>query len=103
MTRKHKRTLSLVLALMMLCSTMSVMSFAAETSAECCFCETCGKPVSCRKRHEEWSFNRVIVCVPHNEIHDTEEYYVYYDHYCPSCNNLIGEYVFDRKDYICLL
>lgn len=102
MSRNVKRTLSLVLALIMLCSTMGVMAFAAEASAECHFCEICKIEVSCIKKNEDRSFNRVIECPQHNGAHDAEEYYVYYDHYCPNCKNLIGSYVFDCKNYICL-
>ena len=103
MLRKTKRTLSLVLALIMICSTMGVMAFAAEDEFH--FCETCKLEVPCTacvKRHEKLSFNRVIGCPLHNELHDAEEHYVYYDHYCPHCNNLIGPYTYDHKDYICL-
>lgn len=102
MLRKTKRTLSLVLALIMICSTMGVMAFAAETSAECCFCETCKDEVACRKV-EDWQFNRVIVCERHNEQHDAEEYYVHVAHKCPNCNSMLTDFYYDRKDYICLL
>ena len=102
MSRNVKRTLSLVLALIMLCSTMGVMAFAAGTSVPCHFCEVCRDEVVCRIV-EDWQFNRVIVCERHNEQHDAEEYYVLHDHYCSNCNTLLCEDVFDRKEYICLL
>ncbi len=99
MLRKTKRTLSLVLALIMICSTMGVMAFAAETAAPS-ECPNCGEDLVLR-RIEDWQFNRVIVCPLHNEQHDAEEYYV---HYILRCRNCEWEYDsgFDRKDYICL-
>ena len=89
MSRNVKRTLSLVLALIMLCSTMGVMAFAAEASAECHFCDACKEEVSCRKTQNR-EFNRVIECPLHDGAHDAEEYYVYCYHYCPNCNQYFG-------------
>ncbi len=98
MTRKVKRTLSLVLALMMICSTMGVMAFAAET-AVLSVCPDCEEDLVLRKI-EDWRFNRIIECPLHDKAHDAAEYYVYCIYRCENCER---EYsvAFDRIDYNC--
>ena len=103
MTRKMKRTLSLVLALVMLCSTMGVMAFAQERGIiNCheCPVKNCGE-TRCVEQDVDRSFNRIIEC-PQHGTHDAEEYYVYVNHYCAACGVLKDAYIFDRYEYECI-
>ena len=87
MTRKMKRTLSLILALVMLCSTMGVMAFA-QTRASLyakCYSEQCGGNSRHFTRHYAEGLNRVIVCPLHNELHDTEEWSLSEWYTCDTC------------------
>lgn len=80
MLRKAKRTLSLVLALIMLCSTMGVMAFAAVNTYP--FCPECDDTVRDYYLVEQSrSFDRIIVC-PTHDTHDAEVWRVYYKAFC---------------------
>lgn len=98
MLKKSKRALSLVLALMMICSTMGVMAFAQDV-VDGLVCPNCFE-FDCLYyvRYEE-QFNRVIEC-PNHFGHDAEEWYVgaWYD--CGCCNERV--FVRSHIEYRCL-
>lgn len=106
MSRKYKRILSLVLALIMICSAMGVMAFAADDEhppldAWCTKCE--GGEGAQRTfiflRHEE-EFNRIIDCPKHPEMHDAEEWYTRDVYVSTGCAHLLE--FNQKKVYICL-
>ena len=85
MTRKMTRTLSLILALVMLCSTMGVMAFAQERASLYAMCNgECGWYANFTYHYNE-TMNRVIVCHLHNEERDTEEWYLSSWYTCDTC------------------
>lgn len=101
MLKKSKRILSLILALIMICSTMGVMAFAADGEiafdAYCFYCRA-QRDFVCIGYQE--MFNRVIECPEHPD-HDAEEWYcgVYYE--CIVCNAyaISSDYV---SRFVCL-
>ena len=75
MLRKTKRTLSLVLALIMICSTLGVMAFAAEQGAPLTYyglCPDCRQYQQFNYSFYDDSLNRVVECPEHRD-HDAEE------------------------------
>ena len=101
MLRKTKRTLSLVLALIMICSTLGVMAFAA-VSTELYWCEVCRDEVYAYYTPESqanWGLDRVIECPKHG-THDAEVYKAYTDCRCVQCNEIVYHYEYVK--YICL-
>ena len=103
MLRKTKRTLSLVLALIMICSAMGVMAFAQERGVMVCHeCpqRTCGS-TQCVEKNRRSFFNRVIECPTHGG-HDAEEYYVYVDHHCANCGVEKETFILKARTYVCL-
>ena len=103
MKRNVKRTLSLILALVMLCSTLGVMAFAQERANVIgCACGIC-KPY-CQwneflpKGYDE-VLNRVTECPVHLN-HDAEEYYIYEKLLCTKCKHYT--YHLLRVEYRCL-
>lgn len=98
MLKKSKRALSLVLALIMICSTIGIMAFAQERAVvlECYWCLDSERFAY---SHPGEQFNRIIECPTHGN-HDAEEWYVghYYD--CLECNKLVFAHTSTR--YICL-
>ena len=103
MTRKMKRTLSLVLALIMLCSTMGVMAFAQEQriiNCHECPVSSCSE-TRCVNGKKYREFDRIVECPTHG-LHDAERYYVHYDHKCAACGVVKETYVFDHFEYVCL-
>ena len=87
MTRTVKRTLSLVLALIMICSTLGVMAFAADELQEC---GRCGRtPTSYYTVFNSRSFDRITEC-PTHETHDAEVYIALYDRYCSKHDVYVG-------------
>ena len=98
MTRTVKRTLSLVLALVMICSTLGIMTFAQERAVvlECYWCEDSERFAY---SHAGEQFNRIVECPTHGG-HDAEEWYVGQYYRCLDCGGL----VFTRTStkYICL-
>ena len=99
MLRKTKRTLSLVLALVMLCSTMGVMAFAADDESISEECPYCHANTRFDYQFYSSSFNRIVECPTHGD-HDAEEWYAGNYYTCRNC----GLYVsFDLKTtYVCL-
>ncbi len=103
MSRNVKRTLSLVLALIMICSTLGVMAFAQERADVIgCSCGIC-KPY-CQWNEflfvrEEESLNRVTECPVHLN-HDAGEYYIYEVLRCTKCKHLT--YHLLRVEYRCI-
>ena len=103
MTRKMKRTLSLILALVMLCSTLGVMAFAqTRANVISCSCGIC-KPY-CQWNEflfirNEKTLNRVTECPVHLN-HDAEEYYIYDVLKCTKCNHYT--YHLLRIEYECI-
>ncbi len=101
MLRKTKRTLSLVLALIMICSTMGVMALAAASN-DAYECPKCPEPT--RDYYEVEgapSFNRIIEC-PKHDGHDAEEYYVQVYRYCSIHDVLLPDATYSYRIYICL-
>lgn len=103
MSRNVKRTLSLVLALIMICSTMGVMAFAADDEisfdAYCFYCEA-QRDFKCIGYQE--MFNSIVACPLHDELHDAEEWYCGIYHVCVVCN--IYKISLDfREEYVCLI
>ncbi len=101
MLRKTKRTLSLVLALIMICSTMGVMALAA-VSTELYWCEICKDEVYAEytpKSEAEWEFDRIVEC-PYHSDHDAKLYIAYTDCDCVQCGETV--YHYDYVKYVCL-
>ena len=106
MTRKMKRTLSLLLALVMLCSTMGIMAFAAEKSSPIlmqCPSEKCNYAPRVYLLQTFEGLNRVIACPLHNELHDAEEWYTSYIYVCDACGHLYDIDIDPDISYVCLL
>ena len=102
MTRTVKRTLSLALALVMICSTLGVMTFAAEwiSLAQNCYSEKCGGAFRFFSfSHYEDSFNRIIECPMHGD-HDAEEWYTLCWFACDTCGAL--DCVNSETRHVCL-
>ena len=100
MSRKIKRTLSLVLALVMICSTMSFMAFAQESANLYGPCKSCRRDQNFTRRYEDF-LNRVIECPLHNGVHDTEEWYIEEIYTCDVCG---WEFTYDSViEYRCLI
>ena len=101
MLRKAKRTLSLVLALIMICSTMGVMAFALDDDAIERRCPACGKITRLDYYCYENALERVIECPIHEGAHDAEEWHIG-DHYkCRDCKAIVS---FNKTiTYVCLI
>ncbi len=101
MSRKVKRTLSLVLALMMICSAMGVMALAA-VSTELYWCEVCKDEVYAEYTLEseaEWEFDRIVEC-PYHSDHDAEVYKASTKCLCVNCYEEVYHYNYIK--YVCL-
>ena len=101
MTRKMKRTLSLILALVMLCSTMGVMAFAADDMEYEAFCSRCGEQKGLVYRFYDDSFVRMVECPLHNGLHEAEEWFRGHQYTCIDC----GLYICPDGEtyYVCLI
>ena len=99
MSRKLKRTLSLVLALIMLCSTVAFISAAAVSDPITRTCEKCRTEQTFYYSHYDDSLNRIVECPTHG-THDAEERYQGHFYYCSVC----GQFLFIRTAivYVCL-
>ena len=104
MLKKSKRILSLILALVMLCSTLGVMAFAAEKPATAyieCPSTTCKNAWRTYRYRCSEGLNRIIECPLHNGMHDAEEWY-YSEYYCCEvCNRIYSPYD-PEITYVCL-
>ena len=101
MLRKTKRTLSLVLTLIMICSTLGVMAFAA-VSTELYWCEVCRDEVYAYYTPEsqvEWGLDCIVEC-PYHLDHDAELYKAGTNCYCVQCGEKVYQY--DYVKYVCL-
>ena len=101
--KNSKRILSLVLALIMVCSTMGVMVFAQERSViNCheCPVASCSE-TRCVEKNEHTDFDCIVECPTHG-THDAERHYVYVDHWCGVCDVVKEENIFVHYMYICL-
>lgn len=98
MLKKSKRILSLVLALIMICSTLGVMAFARDVVAGL-VCPMCYE-IDCLEyiRYEE-QFNRVVECPDHGN-HDAEEWYIGALYDCGCCKRIV--FVRSFKEYRCI-
>ena len=87
MTRKMKRTLSLILALVMLCSTLGVMAFAQERASLYAKCgsDTCKNNYRHFTKYSDEYLVRVIECPLHDHAHDAEEWEIVTWHVCDTC------------------
>lgn len=104
MIRKCKRTLSLVLALVMICSTMGVMGFAAEPTAVInmkCSSETCKNTFRNYRHFPVEGLNRVIECPEHRD-HDAEEWYRSHLYKCEMCGKIYDPGYEPDIFYVCL-
>ena len=99
--KRSRRILSLVLALIMICSTMGVMAFAAVGDPINAFCTECGVQQTFLYSHYSDTINRVVECPKHNGTHDAEERYLGHMYYCAMDPT---HWKFLRTDivYICL-
>ena len=96
-----RRIVSLILAIVMACSVMGVMAFAA-ISTELYWCEICKDEVYAEYTPEsqvQWSFERVVEC-PYHSDHDAEMYTAYTDCLCVQCDNEV--YAYEYTKYVCL-
>lgn len=99
MLKKSKRILSLVLALIMICSTMGVMSFAQERANFNKWCYECGTMRNYLLADRVETLNRIIECPTHSG-HDAEKWYcdIYYE--CEVCSY---KYIrFTEIEYRCI-
>ena len=103
MTRKMKRTLSLILALVMLCSTMGVMAFA-QTRADDDFiedtCPVCGADTQLYYYCYENTMERIVECPTHGG-HDAEEWHIGAQYICRACGRIVPGPDFEIT-YVCL-
>ena len=99
--KKAKRILSLVLALIMICSAMGVMTFAAVGDPIDAHCTECKSQQTFLYSHYSDTLNRVVECPNHNGAHDAEERYLGHMYYCATNPE---HWLFIRTDivYICL-
>ena len=101
MSRKYKRILSLVLALITICSTLGVMAFAADDESIDNYCAVCGTTTRQDYYCYENCINRIIECPKHNGEHDAEEWYIGSHYTCRSCKEIIPGPDF-KITYVCL-
>ena len=103
MTRKMKRTLSLILALVMLCSTMGVMAFAAAPAMMYmqCFSTVCEGAWRTYLDSPIEGLNRVIECPEHRD-HDAEEWYRSHFYKCEVCGKIYDPRYEPDIFYVCL-
>ncbi len=87
MLRKTKRTLSLVLALIMICSTMGVMAFAQERASMYAPCRSdyCQGGYRHFTRYSDEYLVRIIECPLHDRAHDAEEWEIVTWYVCDTC------------------
>lgn len=102
--KRSRRILSLVLALIMLCSTMGIMSFAAVGDSISAWCPNCNYQRTFTYLFYNESLNRIIECPNHNGTHDAEEIYCGHFYQCSAYPNDKSHRIFILTDikYACL-
>ena len=102
--KRSRRILSLVLALIMICSTMGVMTFAVDEDDQLyAWCTNCEKQVYFNYYCYENCLERIIECPIHEGAHDAEEWHSGYHYICTGkkCGNIICPS--KRITYVCLI